>query len=351
MIGGGQWLPELSQLHREAIAAAKLPFELHEPNVPPAGLHDLLASFRTDEQFLGAALTAPYARPALAYCQYASASAASTGIVDTIIRGRDGSLYADTTAVHALIDSLAGRGVHTVRTALILGGGNLARVALAALREMGCQRYLVGYRHPRRPLELSSLYKGLRRNLGFFPLAEMRDFFDWAEGRGLLGHRSNVPPPEDLPGKKKNSDQSFKRWDILVQATPVGLRLDEEPLVNNDSFLRCFNYVMDLVPAEETTLSSLARQAGVPSLSGLDMLRRQAEMARSLWTAQLRRIERGEPDAPLDFEGHIAVEARRVRRSRRPGEGQGRDQRGRGDGRGNGQPSQPSKSFVVKRRG
>ena len=73
-------------------------------------------------------------------------------------------------------------------------------------------------------------------------------------------------------GRKRKDDQSFKRWDILVQATPVGLRPEEEPLVSNDSFLRCFNFVYDLVPAQQDTiLTSLARQTGVPSRSGVSV--------------------------------------------------------------------------------
>jgi shikimate 5-dehydrogenase len=312
--------------------------------VPPQGLHDVIGALRLDNSCIGAASFSQYSRPALAYCQYASAASSATGIADTLIRGRDGALYGDTTAVAAFGDALQARGVKSIRTALILGGGNLARVALAALRDLGCQRFLVGYRHPRRPSELSSLFKGLRRNMGFFPLAEMQDFFAWAEKRGLLSSRSSVPPPEDLPGKKKNSDQGFKRWDLLVQATPIGLRPEEEPLVSNDSFLRCFSFIFDVVPAEETVMTSLAKQAGVPALSGAGMLARQAELARGLWLAQARRLESGEPDMPLDFEGAIAVEVKRARRGRRGSGG------GHADGNGRGAPSS-AKSFVVKRRG
>ncbi len=336
-----------AELHQQAFDAAGLPLRAEACEVPQQGLHSVLEKLRSDAGLLGAAVFAPYCRPALAYSQHASAAANSTGLADTLLRRQDGNLQADATGVRAFVETLREAGLSSARTALVLGGGNLARIALAGLQELGCQRVLIGYRHARRPNELSSLFKHQRRNFSYFPLAEMRDFFAWADTQGLFSLRSHVPPPDELGGKKRKDDQGFKRWDILVQATPVGLLPEEEPLVSTDSFLRCFNFVYDLVPApEHTVLTRLAHETGVPARTGYGLLQRQSALAREQWVAQYKRILAGEPDAPLEF----VAEPRRS-----GGDGPRRGYRGGQGSRGSASPAgndgAERQRFVVKRRG
>ncbi|MCC7479796.1 hypothetical protein IT575_15260 [bacterium] len=339
-------------LQQEALAASGLPLRLEHCPVEPQGLHSLLEQLRTDESCIGAAVFSPFCRAALAYSQHASAAAHGTGIADTLLRRRDNSLQADTAGVRAFVDSLREAGLSSARTALVLGGGNLARIALAGLQELGCQRVLIGYRHPRRPNELSSLFKHQRRNFSYFPLSEMQDFFAWADSQGLFSLRSQVPPPDGPGGKKRKDDQGFKRWDILVQATPVGLRPEEEPLVSTDSFLRCFNFVYDLVPAEQgTVLTKLAHDSGVPSRSGYGLLWRQAQYARELWLAQCRRVLAGEPDPPLEFVAERRGTESGQRRGWRGSRQDGTRQETSRDGRAGEHDAADKPRFVVKRRG
>ncbi|MCH7472331.1 hypothetical protein IIA79_05200, partial [bacterium] len=177
-------------------------------------------------------------------------------------------------------------------------------VALAGLRQLGCSRYMVGFRHPKRLAGLSSQFKCIRRQLTYFPLQEMADFFAWAERTEVFANGSPMQPPgnNDSPNGNDFHNTGPKRWDLLVNATPVGHQSSSgESLVTCASFLRCCNRVLDLVPSKEATpLVLLAREAGVPAESGQRMSELQVELVRKLWLKEHKRIESGEVEASVD---------------------------------------------------
>ena len=103
-----------------------------------------------------------------------------------------------------------------------------------------------------------------------------------------------MPSPLEQP-TAGGGDDGIKRWDILVNATPVGQPPNEKvspvPCTN---FLRCFERVVDMVPATHTTpLIELAEQAGVPALRGLALFQLQAAYSRELWVREYRRRQQG----------------------------------------------------------
>ena len=262
--------------------------------------HQCLVGLLHDPELLGVAVAEPYQPVAGAYCTELSPEAEACGAVDTLVRHQDGSISGYCLAVEAVGTALRELGIKGVRTALVLGAGGAARVVLAALRELGCNRYLIGYRHPRRPAELASQFRHQRKQFAFFPLDEMLDFFTWADRHSVFNGRA-MPPPAELPGGRTRSrgaggrddEEGLKRWDLLVNATPVGsLRspaADEEPLVSNESFLRCFRLILDMVPQEQpTTLVSLAVQAGVPAHTGRHVQELRLAAAQTLWLAELQ---------------------------------------------------------------
>jgi shikimate dehydrogenase len=236
-----------------------------------------------DEQFLGCLVQTPYKQTALAYCQELTHSAQLLGGVNVMTRRSTGLVYGDNTDVHAFAASLADAGVRRVRTALVLGAGQAARIALAGLRDLNCARYLVGFRNPRRPAELNSQLRALRKQLSFFPLREMDEFFGWADRTGLFAERE----PLLAPGVR---DDTIKRWDLLVNATPVGCNDDDVPLVSNVSFLRSFERVFDMVPrADGTALTRSAESAGVPALTGARLVQHAQQQALDIWEREYRR--------------------------------------------------------------
>ncbi|GEM_PF-2251647 len=281
----------LGDTHAQAFAAAGLPISYERLDIPPVNFHREITALTRDRQFLGAKISAPYKQSTLAYCQELSPTAQVISAVNTLARRPSGLVYGHNTDVLAFVRCLAEQGVDKVRTALILGAGGAARVALAGLRELGCARYMVGYRNPRRPTELSGQFKGIRRQVSYFPLEEMTAFFNWAEQAQAFGPRTPMPAPGEEINDGRKEDDNIKRWDLLVNATPVGQAPHRErSLVNSVNFLRCFDRVLDMVPQQEPTgLELLAAEARVPVVRGLHLFELQAEYSRELWLREYRR--------------------------------------------------------------
>jgi shikimate dehydrogenase len=284
----------LGDAHNEAFAAEQLPIRFERLDVPPVNFHRTITELLREESFLGAKVSVPYKQTALAYCQELSITAQGIGSVNTLVRRPSGLVYGHNTDVAAFTQYLRDQGVDRVRTALILGAGGAARVALAGLRDLGCARYLVGYRHPRRPPELSSQFKGIRRQIDYFPLQEMQDFLGWTTQRGMFANSPAMPSPLEQPSAG-GGDDGLKRWDLLVNATPVGQPPHEDlSPVTCPNFLRCFERVVDLVPTSRSTpLIELAEQAGVPAMRGLMLFELQAAFSRELWVREYRRRQQG----------------------------------------------------------
>jgi shikimate 5-dehydrogenase len=271
---------------QQALAQRELPVRVTPAEVGAATITRQLGLLLRDETLLGALIQAPYKQTALAYCQELTHSAQILGGVNVLARRASGLVYGDNTDVQAFVGTLGETGVRRVRTALVMGTGQAARIALAGLRELNCARYLVGFRSPRRPMELSSQLRSLRRQLAYFPLREMTDFFDWADKSKLFTQRA----PLATPNGKGPTDDTVKRWDLLVNATPVGMNDSDTPLLDNQNFLHCFERVFDMVPrADGTPLVQAALAAGVPALGGARLTELALDYALELWQRELRR--------------------------------------------------------------
>lgn len=295
-------------IHTMAFQQRELPIVYEPCEVPPVNFHRLMSGLLRDTNCLGAKLLPPYKQTALAYCQEVSATAQGIGAVNTLVRRPSGLIYGHNTDVAAFIQCLKEQNVKRVRTAIVLGAGGAARVALAGLRELACARYLIGYRQPRRPSELSSQFKGIRRQMSFFPLQEMIDFFNWAESSKRLNSEfsaelsnGNGDEEQDEPDDaKEQGNDGPKKWNLLVNATPVGLSpgSENDSLVTSSAFLRCVDRVFDMVPAHAPTrLVQLAQSAGLPVVEGRSLYLKQADLSRELWVKEyLRHIGQVEPD-------------------------------------------------------
>lgn len=300
LIGHPLQRPVLGNVHGSAFSEQDLPITYERLDVPPVNFHRVMTDLARDPSFLGAKIGVPYKQSTLAYCQELSQAAQGIGAVNTLARRKSGLVYGDNTDVLAFIRCLQNENVNRVRTALILGSGGAARVALAALRELGCARYMLGYRNPRRPTEISSHFKGIRRQMSFFPLEEMTAFFRWSDQCGLFSAGTPMPAPGEEERTGRKEDDNIKRWDLLVNATPVGLSAkDDRTLVTSANFLRCFDRVLDMVAQEEPTrLEQLAHRVRVPSIQGLCLYKLQAQYSREIWLREYRRHTGQEIEEP-----------------------------------------------------
>jgi shikimate dehydrogenase len=220
--------------------------------------------------FVGANVTIPHKQAALALADSATAAARAIGAANTLSFAPDGTIAAENTDAPGLIAALGhtppdglGCSPRGLR-ALVLGAGGSARAVVWALREAGAREVSVWNRTAARAAELAS----------------------------ALDVRA-VPEPEPA--------------DILVNCTSVGLDVAYDAANATDGqrvaqalnqlhltldLVGRYSYVIDLVYRADTTpLLLAARQTGVPTLDGLELLVAQGALSFELWTGRAAPLE------------------------------------------------------------
>jgi shikimate dehydrogenase len=117
-------------LHLAAYAHLGLDWRYERHEVPQDGLEAFLDTL--DGDWRGLSLTMPLKQEALRLATDASALARRVGAANTLLLG-NGRRYAENTDVPGLVAALRERGVGTVPSAAVLGGGATAGSAIAAL--------------------------------------------------------------------------------------------------------------------------------------------------------------------------------------------------------------------------
>ncbi|MGA2164339.1 MAG: shikimate dehydrogenase [Solirubrobacteraceae bacterium] len=234
------------------------------PDEPP-GLFEEATRALGGAGFHGANVTIPHKQRALALAQEATEAARAIGAANTLTFAPDGTIAAENTDAPGLIAAMERAG-HSPRglTATVLGAGGTARAAVWALREAGGLEVSVWNRTAGRALALADDF-GIRA----VALPESTDILINCTSVGL------VPP---------------------ASATESGLNL----LSLEHDLVGRYSYVVDFVYAQGSTeLLALAREQGVPTLDGLELLVAQGALSLEAWT--------GRP-APLEVMRHAACE-------------------------------------------
>lgn len=193
----------------------------------------------------GVSVTAPHKRTVMEYLDHLDPVAEEIGAVNTIVV-QDGKLYGGNTDAKGFANPLLARlgNIRGARCAVI-GAGGAARAAVWALQRHGALTTVLA-RHPDRA-----------RLLG-------REF---AAEFGTM------------------AEASFEGFDVVVNATPVGMRGKYEgQTVVTSAQLKGARLVYDLVyNPTETAFLRAGREAGCESLGGLEMLVAQAAEQFKLW--------------------------------------------------------------------
>jgi shikimate dehydrogenase len=254
-------------IHNAALAALAMDGWRYQRLPVPPLLFDETTRALGSAGFLGANVTIPHKQAALALADQASDTARAIGAANTLTFVADGTIAAENTDAPGLLAALAAppRGMR----ALVLGAGGSARAAAWALREGGASEVSVWNRSPERAQELAD------------------DLGVQAVGR---------PGPAEL----------------LVNCTPVGLQRsasDDQGL--NQLGLTFdqvgeYSYVVDMVyRSGSTPLLAAAREQGLPTLDGLEILVAQGALSFELWTGSkpplevMRRAAREAEDPPM----------------------------------------------------
>ena len=229
-----------------ALEAAGLPARYEALDVSPSELAATLRTLANE----GAAgnVTVPHKEQAAALCEHLTPLAARVSAVNTWW-SVDGALHGDNTDVAGFDDavlSLVGRIPVGARVA-VLGAGGAARAAVAAVREWPGADLAIWSRTLDRAASLVAL--------GPVGATRAEEFMAHA----LLGA------------------------DLVVNATPIGLRDDGVPV--NPGVLRRGAAVLDMVYRRDgaTPFVQLARADGHPATDGLPMLIAQGAHAWARW--------------------------------------------------------------------
>ena len=190
--------------------------------------------------------------------------AARIGAVNTIVN-RDGRLYGYNTDVQGFITALKEFDAYpfdwAAKKAVILGTGGAARAAAVGLLENGIGEVaLIG----RSEAHLKNIVRHLSTFSVKFPGTTLirGALFDYPEVREFL------------------SDA-----DLVVNATPIGLKVDDSRLPIDVDVLPITALVMDMIfNPPFTPLLRSARAHGCQVLNGLSMLLYQGALAFELWT-------------------------------------------------------------------
>jgi shikimate dehydrogenase len=233
----------------------------------PGTLAQRIASLRSPG-VLGANVTIPYKEDVVSLLDEYDAAAVKIGAVNTIVN-RDGRLVGYNTDaagfIRALTDFTGCAFDCHGKKAVILGTGGAARAAAVALLENGVgELALLGRTHGR----VDALVNHLR----------------------ALDSGNKRVSGASLGGAEANRFLSVA--DLLVNATPVGLRMDDEVLLVDIDLLQAGAFVMDMVfNSSQTRLLGAAHARGCHVLNGLAMLLHQGALAFELWTSRAAPVE------------------------------------------------------------
>lgn len=191
----------------------------------------------------GASITAPFKVDLFKHADDCDPLARDVGAVNTLLM-RDGKWTGSNTDVDGLLHPLAERIGLSGRRAAVLGAGGAARAAAVGLNQAGARVRICA----RRAEQAVTLAAALGVEVGAFP-----------------------PPPGS--------------WDVLVNTVPYVAGQKHSPVADVPLDGRI---VFDLTYAPAVTpLIAQARDAGIETIGGLEMLTRQAEKQFETWTGAL----------------------------------------------------------------
>ena len=208
-----------------------------------------LAAFMAncDESWRGLSLTMPLKRQVIALADEVTDVARILGVANTV-EFRDGQIIVSNTDCAGALSALAERGVRKTKTARILGGGATAASIAYALAANGVEHLEFVVRDPGRAEEAVAAAR--------------------AAGADVVVRQIDKPLIDVV--------------DLLVSTVPENVVLQNaHDLV--DSAHAVFDVIYDPWP---TPLAKAAKEAGVPLVSGLDLLAHQATFQVELMTGR-----------------------------------------------------------------
>ena len=207
-------------------------------------LKDLLSCVR-DIPIHGLSITMPYKEVIVKHLDNTDSHTTKIGACNTVVRAQDGKLYGFNTDAAGVVRPLERRLPLEQAKILVLGAGGAARAAVFGLKERGAEVYI------------------LNRSL-----APARKLAHSARARIL-----------------KRADLKKFKFDVIINATPVGMGNTRESPLNGDEINSSFVFDMIYDPPE-TRLMKLAKERGAQVIPGIEMFVHQAARQFEIWTGK-----------------------------------------------------------------
>jgi 3-dehydroquinate dehydratase / shikimate dehydrogenase len=207
-------------------------------------LKDLLSCVR-DIPIHGLSITMPYKEGILKHLDNTDSHTTKIGACNTVVRAQDGKLYGFNTDTAGIVRPLEQRITIEKAKILVLGAGGAARAAVFGLKERGAEVYI------------------LNRTAG--PAQKLAH-----QARARIAKRADL---------KKLS------FDVIVNATPVGMGNTRESPLNENEINTKFLFEMIYDPAE-TRLMKIAKERGAEVIPGIEMFVHQAARQFEIWTGK-----------------------------------------------------------------
>ncbi|MEP6644497.1 MAG: shikimate dehydrogenase [Acidobacteriaceae bacterium] len=207
-------------------------------------LKDLMACVR-DIPIHGLSVTMPYKQAIITHLDNTDSHTTKIGACNTVVRAQDSKLYGFNTDAAGVVRPLEQRITIEGAKVLVLGAGGAARAAVFGLKERGAEVYILN-RHAEKGKKLARQ----------------------ARARSA-----------------KRSDLKKLAFDVIINATPVGMGNTRDSPLNADEIKA--RYVFDMVydPAE-TRLMKLAKERGAEVIAGVEMFVHQAARQFEIWTGK-----------------------------------------------------------------
>ncbi|NQS90446.1 shikimate dehydrogenase [Patescibacteria group bacterium] len=230
--------------------------------VRPKDLSRAVEAIRT-LNLVGVNVTVPHKEKIVNYLDETSPEVKKIGAVNTVVNQK-GRLIGYNTDGEGFINSLKEKRFNPrgKRVLLLGAGGAAVSIGFSLLREKAKKVVLINRTYPR-AINLSNRLKRIFPN-SFLGVIEFED-------------RNSFPGREDI--------------DLLINATPVGMRSGDSLLINIKGFSSKV-FVYDIVYNQPTKLLKEAKKRNLSHLNGLEMLISQGALSFELWTGRKAPIDK-----------------------------------------------------------
>jgi len=231
-------LMHATAFRRENVNAVLLPLKVR-------ALDDLLTLVR-ELPLGGVAVTMPLKQEVLPHLANMDPLTAKIGACNTLRTGADGKLYGFNTDVAGVIRPLEKRLKLQGARIAVVGAGGAARAAVFGLVDQGAEVFVVN-----------------------------------------VIHEQAVALARKAKAKVLKHEQFAKSsFDVLINATPCGMAGNKQPLPIAENELNA-GLVFDMVYNPlETPLLKLAKERGIPVISGMEMFVQQGARQFEIWTGK-----------------------------------------------------------------